>query len=175
MPANLQAERRPWMRSSRTFLLGLAILVPTLAYGQAKCPWMNEATAAGILGGEVTVTANITGHGDGVCQFSRQQGTILRQLRISVSVMSDISKDFAAYLAQCPPNGAHLAAVGNEAVTCSDNNKAELYSEEVVGRVRDQAFAVSVSSSVGNDASMTQEMRRAKANLAAEQVAGTLF
>jgi hypothetical protein len=163
------------MQNSRPFLLGLAMLVHTAAYGQAKCPWMNEATAGGILGGAVTVTANVTGHGDGVCQFSRQQGTLLRQLRISVSVMSDISKDFPAYLAQCPPTSAHLAAVGNEAVTCSDNSKAELYSEQVVGRVRDQAFAVSVSSSVWNDTSMTQEMRRAKANLAAEQVAGILF
>ena len=151
------------------------MLVHTAAYGQAKCPWMNEATARGILGGEVTMTVSVTGHGDGVCQVSRQQGSILRQLRISVSVMSDISKDFPAYLAQCPPTSAHLAAVGNEAVTCSDNSKAELYSEQVVGRVRDHAFVVSVSASVWNDTSMTQEMRRAKANLAAEQVAGILF
>jgi hypothetical protein len=163
------------MRNSRTFLLGLAILVHTAAYGQAKCPWMNEATAGGILGGVVTVTTNVTGHGDGVCEFWRRQGTILRQLRISVNIMTDIPRQFPAYLAQCPPTSARLAAVGNEAVTCSDNSKAELYSEQVVGRVRDQAFAVSVSSSVGNDASMTQEMRREKANLAAEQVAGILF
>jgi hypothetical protein len=44
-----------------------------------------------------------------------------------------------------------------------------------VGRVRDQAFIVSVSSSVQNDPLMTQETRREKVNLLAEQVAGILF
>jgi hypothetical protein len=41
--------------------------------------------------------------------------------------------------------------------------------------VRDQAFVVSLSSSVGDDPSMTQEMRRQKVNLVAEQIAGILF
>ena len=47
--------------------------------------------------------------------------------------------------------------------------------ERVVGRVRDQAFVVSIRSSMADDPSMTQEMRRKKVNLVAEQVAGILF
>ena len=163
------------MRSYRTISLALAVLVPTICHGEAKCPWMNEATAGGILGGAVITSASITAHGDGLCEFTRQQGTILRQLRISVSIMTDIPKQFPAFLAQCPPKSPHLEAVGNEAVTCSMDSKAELYAEHVVGRVREKAFAVSVSSSVWNDPAMTSQMRRAKANLAAEQVAGILF
>jgi hypothetical protein len=53
--------------------------------------------------------------------------------------------------------------------------KPDQYAEMVVGRVRNQAFVVSVSSSMLKDPSMTQEMRREKANLVAEQVAGILF
>ena len=163
------------MRSSRTLILGLAILLHTVCYGQAKCPWMNEATAGGILGGAVTVSATVNAKGDGACQFSRQQGTVLFQLRISVSIMTDLPREFPAFLAQCPPNSPHVEAVGNEAVICSIDSEGELYAEHVVGRVRDQAFTVSVSSSVWNDRSMTQATRREKANLAAEQVAGILF
>ena len=146
-----------------------------MCHGQSKCPWINEATARGILGGAVTVTAKIGNRGDGVCEFSRQQGAVVRQLRISVDIMTDIPKQFPTYLAQCPPKSTPLRAIGNEAVMCSIQGKGDQYAESVVGRVRDQAFVVSVSSSVQNDPSMTQEMRREKANLVAEQVAGILF
>jgi hypothetical protein len=89
--------------------------------------------------------------------------------------MTDIPKQFPTYLAQCPPKSAPLRAIGNEAVMCSLQGKGDQYAEIVVGRVRDQAFVVSVSSSVQNDPSMTRETRRERANLVAEQVAGILF
>src|SRR5271168_3912149 len=163
------------MRSLYTLLLGLAMLMPTVCHGQTKCPWINEATARGILGGAVTLTAKVSDHGVGVCEYSRQQEAVILQLRISVDIMTDIPKQFPTYLAQCPPKSPPLRAIGNEAVMCSIQSKGEPSSERVVGRVRDQAFAVSVSSSVQDDPSMTQAMRREKANLVAEQVAGILF
>jgi hypothetical protein len=163
------------MRSSHTLLLGLAMLLPTVCHGQAKCPWINEATARGILGGAVTVTIKVSDHGDGVCEFARPQGAAVHQLRISVDIMTDIPKQFPTYLAQCPPKSTPLRAIGNEAVMCSIQGNGDPYAEKVVGRVRDQAFVVSVSSSVRDNPSMTQEMRREKANLVAEQVAGILF
>ncbi len=163
------------MRRAHILLLGLAMFVPTVCRGQAKCPWMNEATAGGILGGAVIATANVSDKGDGVCEFSRQQGYVVYQLRISVGIMTDIAKQFPSYLAQCPPKSSPVQAVGNEAVTCSVEGKAGGYAEQVVGRVRDRAFVVSVSSSVQNDPSMTPKIRREKADLAAEQLAGILF
>jgi hypothetical protein len=163
------------MRSYNSLLLGLAMLMPSVCHGQSKCPWINEATARGILGGAATVTANIGKQGDGVCEFSRQQGAVILKLRISVDIMTGIPKQFPAYLAQCRSKTVPLQAVGNEAVMCSIPGKGEQYAESVVGRVRDQAFVVSVSSSVQNDPSMTPEMSREKANLVAEQVAGILF
>jgi len=163
------------MRNSHLLLLGLAWLVPTVCHAQAKCPWINETTARGVLGGPVTLTAKVSDHGDGVCEFSRQEGAVVHRLRISVNIMADIPKQFPMYLAQCPPKSTPLRAVGNEAVMCSVRETGDQSTERVVGRVRDQAFVVSVVSSVPEDPSMTQQMRREKANLVAEQVAGILF
>ena len=162
------------MRSFHIFLLSLAFM-PAVCHAQAKCPWINEATARGVVGGAVTVNVKVNDQGAGVCEFSRQQGAAVHQLRIAVDIMTDIPKQFPSYLAQCPPKSAPLRAIGNEAVMCSIQGKEDKYAESVVGRVRNQAFAVSVSSSVQDDPSMTQEMRREKANLMAEQVAGILF
>ena len=162
-------------RSSHTFAFGLALLMPAICHAQAKCPWINEATARGILGGAVTATATVNDQGAGVCSFLRRQGFVVNELHISVDIMTDIPKQFPTFLAQCPPNSAPLRAIGNEAVTCSTEGKGEPFAEKVVSRVRNQAFVVSVNSSVQDDPSMTQQMRRQKANLIAEQVAGILF
>src|SRR5271156_211432 len=113
------------MRSSHTLMFGLAMLLPTVCHGQAKCPWINEATARGILGGAVTLTAKVSDHGDGVCEFSRQQGALVHQLRVSVDIMTDIPKQFPTYLAQCPPKSVPLRAIGNEAVMCSMQSKPD--------------------------------------------------
>lgn len=163
------------MRNLHTLLLGLGLLAPAVCHAQAKCPWINEATARGILGGGVTVTANVNNQGASVCNFSRQQGGVTHELRISVDLMTDIPKEFSVYLAQCPPKSASLRAIGNDAVICSIRGKEHGHAEKVVGRVRNQAFVVTVSSSAQDDPSMTSEMRREKANLIAEMVAGSLF
>jgi hypothetical protein len=162
------------MRNSHALLLGLTMLVPTACHGQTKCPWINEATARGILGGDVAVSVNLVHGGGGVCEFSRSLGKTTLRLSVSVDIMADTPAQFPKYLAQCPPKSAPLPAIGNEAVICS-LNKGDQYTERVVGRVRDQAFVVSVRSSMADDPFMTQEMRRKKVNLVAEQVAGILF
>jgi hypothetical protein len=163
------------MRISPTLLAGLVIVMPGVCRAQAKCSWINEATARGILGGDVTLTAKVSDRGEGICEYSRQQGAVVHQLRVAVNIMTDIPKQFPTYLAQCPPKSNPLRAIGNEAVACSSVGKGRASAEMVVGRVRDQAFVVSLSSSLGDDPSMTQEIRRQKVNLVAEQVAGILF
>jgi hypothetical protein len=163
------------MRIYPQVLLAVALFMPTVCRAQTKCPWINEATARGVLGGPVTATTSVNDQGAGVCKFSRQQGATVHELRIAVDILSDIPKQFPSYLAQCPPRSAPLRAIGNEAIMCSTQDKENHYAEIVVGRVRNQAFVVSVSSSVQDDSSMTQDMRREKTNLVAEQVAGILF
>jgi hypothetical protein len=168
------------MRISPTLLLAIPLFSPSICHAQTtpaltKCPWLNEATARGILGGDVTLLVKLNDQGAGVCKFTRQQGAATNELRISVDLMTDIPKQFPAHLAQCPPKSPALPATGNEAVTCTTHTKENHYAELVVGRVRNQAFAVSVSSTVQDDPSLTPKERREKTNLIAEQVAGILF
>jgi hypothetical protein len=163
------------MRKAFQLLLAAVWLLPALCNAQTKCPWLTEATARGVLGGPVKATIKLSERHDGSCEFSRQQGDVLLELRISVEVMTDMSKQFPAYLAQCPPKSAPMTAIGNEAISCGIQDHADGYAEKVVGRVREQAFAVTISSSAENDAAMTQKMRVEKVHLVAEQVAGILF
>ncbi len=163
------------MRTFRTLVFGLASLMPILCHAQAKCPWLNEATAGGILGGAVTLTANVNPQGDGSCEFSHQQGSVIHALRISVETMTDIPGQFPAHLAQCVSKSTPLRTIGNETVECSADDQSGQYAEQVVGRVRDHAFAILLSTSSSSDRSMTPEMRRERAHLAAEQVSGILF
>lgn len=163
------------MRPFATILvLSLLWAFPGVCHAQTKCPWMNEATARGVLGGPLSAKTNIHEHGDGICEFSRKEGAAVHELRISVELMTDIPKQFPNVRSQCPSNSTPLRAIGNEALMCSVQEKG-LYAEKVVGRVREQAFVVSVSSSVQDDPSMTLDMRREKVHLVAEQVAGILF
>ena len=163
------------MRISSALLLAAAFFTPAICHAQTKCPWLNEATARGILGGDVTILVKLNDQGAGVCKFTRQQGATTHELRISVDLMTDIPKQFPTHLAQCPPKSPPLPATGNEAVTCTTHTKENHYAELVVGRVRNQAFAVSISSTVQDDPSMTQKERREKTYKVAEQVAGILF
>lgn len=60
----------------------------------------------------------------------------------------------------------------DEAVACGFNGKKKEVSEQVVGRVRDRAFTVRITSSSGvSDRTVLRE----KAQKVAEQVAGFLF
>jgi hypothetical protein len=163
------------MRIFHPLFLVVTTLGPSVCLAQTKCPWMNAASASGILGGSVTVTTSISSTGDGVCEFSRQNGTTIHRLTISVQLMADIPKEFPRYLQKCPPNSSSIPAIGNQAITCSVENNQDEYAEFVIGRVRDQAFVIGVSSTAKKDPSMTQTMRRKKANAAAQSVAGALF
>jgi hypothetical protein len=139
-----------------------------------SCPWLNEATAAGILEGSVTVavTHNNSNKEDASCEFIRQQKSVATVLRIEVATMTESAGTFASYAARCGSNGTPLKAIGNEAVVCSVEVKKRQVGEQVVGRVRNRAFIVSVSSNA--DSAESSELRE-KARRVAEQVAGFLF
>jgi hypothetical protein len=163
------------MRMVQKILLGLALLLPTMSCAQTKCPWLTEPTARGVLGGPVKATVTLTEKHDGVCEFSRQEGPVVLELRISVEIMTDIPKQFPGYLAQCPANSQPVKAIGNEAVSCSLQDRSDKYVEKIVSRVREQAFVVTLNCGGPNDAGMTAQVRSEKAHLVAEQVAGILF
>ena len=113
------------------------------------CPWLNAATASGVLGGDVTVRVTETS-----CVFKTQDKKTL-----SIEV-----KAGASYLSKCGTHSTPVKAIGNEAVVCSGGDWAM-----VAGRVRDRGFLVRVN------ASETEVSLREKAQKVAEQVAGILF
>lgn len=138
-----------------------------MCLGEESCPWMNAATAGGLLGGEVTatVTHSSKNREDGNCDFVRRQRSLVYELAIQVETMTPPEK------LSCGGQSTALKAIGNEAYACSLAKEGEI-SETVVGRVRDRAFIVRAST---NDRSALQSSFREKAKTAAEQVAGNLF
>jgi hypothetical protein len=163
------------MRNPARFLLGMILFVPSTCHAQAKCPWIDVGTARGVLGGAVTAKVNIKDASYRACEFSRQDGEVRHRLSVLVIVMTNIPKQFSTYVTQCESTATPLRTIGDEAIMCSIQTQTNLYAEKVVGRVRDQAFILTVASSVQDDPSMTPETRRKKVQLAAEKVAAVLL
>ena len=135
--------------------LMIAAFLPAIAVAQARCPWLNAATAGGVLGGTVEMTVTQTS-----CEFVRQ-GMVLR---IEVTPAS-------APAAHCRPDAEPINVIGNHSVACQYQGNPRWVAEQVLGTVRDRFFVVRVSTS---DRSMAKTLRE-KARKVAEQVAGILF
>jgi hypothetical protein len=152
------------------------LLSPAAAQGQAQpvCPWLNEATASGVVGGPVTVSVTPKGDkGDADCLFVRRVNSSTISLRIDVETMSGPSLSLTAYTAPCNSPLAPVKAIGNEAFACSiPPSKKSGLSEQITSRVRERAFFVRLSS---NEPSADSDELRLKANKVAQQVAGFLF
>lgn len=141
-------------------ILSFAICLPAAC---ESCPWLNTATAAGVLGGPVNARISRANKGpdDANCDFIRREGSLEYGLRIEVGSVG-----------KCRGNATPLRAIGNEAVACSYEGKNGQLAEQVIGRVRDRAFLIRTST---NDRSVRSSVLRDKARKVAEQVAGTLF
>jgi|HubBroStandDraft_1064217.scaffolds.fasta_scaffold218950_2 hypothetical protein len=161
-------------------LLGalIALCMPSRGEAKESCPWINEATASGALDGAVTATVThpeMSKDTDvATCVFVHQSGSTGIELRIEVETISGAHDAYAAYADRCGAAGMPLRAIGNEAMTCSyaDKKRKKWVSEQVVGRVRDHAFTVRVSS---NAESADRSVLREKARKMAEHLAGFLF
>ncbi len=154
----------------RHLLLGIFIVLPALCQDQQTCLWMNSATAGGLLSGAVTsrVIHSSKNKDDATCTFSR--GTY--ELQIIVETMAARSRQFAKFTSTCGSSAAPLKTIGNEAVACSLNPGNGGVGEQVIGRVRDRAFIIRIST---NNQSIAPASLLEKASIAAEQVAGNLF
>lgn len=149
---------------------------PMRCRAQTQCPWLNAATAAGVLGGEVQAnTTAITPQGDTTCEFKRTQQSAVFALKIAVHTMALPSKDFATYLAQCAGTPVPLKAIGNEAIQCVPGNNSDNRGEQIIGRVRDRAFVVEIKRSSTRQSTLARNGLTDEARNVAEQVAGALF
>lgn len=140
--------------------LAILLCLPALAAAEDGCPWLNAATAGGVLGGAVHVTVAPKS-----CEFVRRADGHETTLRIEVAAVSTLP-------AHCESGAEPLKGIGNQAAACSYQHKPGSQAEQVMGTVRDQAFLVRIAT---NDPSATAEMLRDKARNVAEQVAGSLF
>ena len=140
--------------------LAVAVCLPALAAEDARCPWMNAATAGGFLGGAVRVTVTPTS-----CEYVHREGASEATLRIEVAPVS-------APHAHCGPGAESLKAIGNAAQACAFEGKTGWTSEQVVGRVRDRAFLVRLAT---HDPGASRKTLRQNARDAAELLAGFLF
>ena len=157
------------------FLIGVASL-PDVARAANNCPWLTEATAAGLIGTEsVGSFTEASGTQPAVCTFTAQGSGLARSLTITVEIAKDPRARMAAAAQPCGANAATLNAIGNEAVYCSaDGHRGEL-AERAVGRVRDQIFTIVLSAQAKDKPGVTRDGLKARIYTAAEQVAGNLF
>lgn len=158
-------------------ILSLAIIAkPTTAHAENNCPWMNEATASELVGGDAVGAYVAAKDKPSICTFTQQTGNGSRTLQISVEVASDPHGIFLSNLqANCRSNSAPLQAIGNEAATCAIDRGKTVIGERALGRVRDQVFTITISTSMKDDSILTPAMLKMKIGSAAEQVAGNLF
>ena len=134
----------------------LFIAAAKLVFGGEACPYINAATVAGVVGGPVQSETK--------CSFQHAD------TKLTITV--EPTADFARYLAKCGTAAEHLRGIGNEAVSCSGDDKSAKLSEQVIGRVRDQVFVIRISSS---DPAAIRPTLREQARTIAEHVAGALF
>jgi hypothetical protein len=161
-------------RRVQWIVLAGCLLLTAQCKAEAICPWLNEATAAGMVNGPVTLEMNSTDDGGSICIFRSQRGSAVYSLEISVRERKDESKGISSYQSRCTSPVTSLRAIGNEAVSCSADTGSS-HGEQVIARVRDTIFIVNLSDSVAKDSSMTRESLQEKARSTAEQVAGNLF
>lgn len=152
-------------------LVGAALIFPRHSLAQSGCPWMNDATASGILGEPLKATVSHASQTseDATCDFTPQHTEANTSLHIAVITMNAPGQQFAAYTRQCGSKATPLKAIGNEAIECTQNTGAG-QSVEVIGRVRNRVFLVKLD---GANIPLTDELSKAKD--VAEQVSETLY
>jgi hypothetical protein len=119
--------------------------------------------------------SNVTPQGDATCHFTRRQDSSNLTLIIDVHTMSLPSKDFPTYLAQCGGTLLPIKAVGNEAFQCVSKSSSTSGEEQVIGRVRDRAFILTVNTNVAKQPAPAKTGLSQETRNLAEQVAGALF
>ncbi|MDW5264793.1 MULTISPECIES: hypothetical protein [Acidobacteriaceae] len=154
-------------------LLGIA-MVPVTGRAQTSCPWLNNATASGVLNAAASLKMQSTADNGSVCLFQYQEGSTVYDLQIVVHDIKSAPGESTADESRCRSHATLLKGIGNEAILCPVNSE-DLYGEQVIGRVRDKKFIVSVGSNLRMNRAVTLEALQLKATGIAEQVAGSLF
>lgn len=162
------------LKSIAWLLLIVFVMAPAMSHAEVSCPWLNRATAAGVLNGSVSLTAQGVATSGDVCLFQSQKETTVYRLQIEVHEIGSSAKDGMPTRARCLSQAISLKGLGNEATMCAVNFRS-FHGEQVIGRVRDKEFIIHLGSSIKKDPAMTSEMLQVKVKDIAQQVAGSLF
>lgn len=150
------------------------LLLCAVCGAESRCPWLNDATAAGGLNGPVTLEVNGSAEIEKMCVFRNRTGTSTLSLQIVVRESRDTAKDAKFYQSQCTSSTVPLRAIGNEAASCAID-ASNSRGEQVIGRVRDQLFVVAIRAGRRNTPPVKREMLQESAESVSESVAGALF
>jgi hypothetical protein len=173
-------------------------MLPAVGHAEVKCPWLNAATAAGVLGGDVLMNVTksadqVEGKGAGAasypdqvrsdrfdasCTFTHRDNSGVAMLKIIVRTMADAAADYPLLLASCPGRAVPLAGIGNEAIYCaigSSGHAGNSGQEQVIARVRDRSFVLTIHRVPKSDTATDAEVLSDETRNIAEQVAGSLF
>lgn len=172
-----RANRTGPARGLATAALGLCLLFGITPCDAANnCAWINEATASGLLGGDAVGSfTEAAAEQPAVCTFVNRGEAATHTLRITVESISDAHARLATLAQACGTDQAALPAIGNEALVCAADDRKGGLGERVLGRVRDQVFTITISSTLKRDPMLTREELKARIYTAAEQVSGNLF
>ena len=176
MASSFCIHRRSLFLVALVFVVSVLFVRPTIAHAENNCPWLNEATASDLIGGDAVGSFVAAKDKPSVCTFTQNDGKVTRTLQISVEIATDPHGSYLSTLqTDCRSASAPLKAIGNEAATCAIDHGKTVTGERVLGRVRDQVFTITLSTSMKDDPILTPAMLKMKVSLAAEQVSGNLF
>ena len=158
-----------------SLLLGLAFL-PAFCHAKNDCPWINETTAGGLLGGDAVGEFTDASAGQpAVCTFTLKDAAVTRTLRVAVLVTPDFNAGYQSAAQACGTDAAPIRAIGNQALVCAADDRKGAIGGRVVGRVRDQVFTITLTTSLKGDPELTRARLNSRIYTAAEQVSGNLF
>ena len=157
-------------------LCASCLALPSVCHATNNCPWLNEATAGGLLGGDaVGEKTDATAGQPTVCTFTQQGAGVTRTLRVTVEIATEPHVRMETVAQVCGADASPIKAIGNEALVCTADDRKGGLGERVVGRVRDQVFTITIASTLKSDPILNREALKARIYTAAEQVAGNLF
>ncbi len=149
----------------RAARLLVVLLAPALTRAAETCPWINAATAEGILDAPAELIITHASPST-TCTFSGQSKTA------KLSMQIEVVDGAQAASPKCSSAAITLQTIGNEAQACSVTSASNQLIEAVFGRVRDQHFRIEV---ITDDQHFSRDKLREKARTAALHVAGNLF
>jgi hypothetical protein len=171
-----RSQERPVQKIQRYMIVAAMAVLPLPCHGQNLCPWLNLATASGVLGGPATMTIDKTDDQTETCLFRSRTAASSDFLRISVTTVADpqnAEQELASHERRCASSAVPLKAIGNAAVLCPAD-AARFQGALVIGRVRNSIFTIEIRAH-STKSKATSNLLEEKVEEVANQVAGALF